>query len=360
MNLTQAGLSTSFSLDATNRQLSNAAVSNVSFDPTSKARVSAHETDRQAEDNATWYFEYRALLNSKLTTLITSLTSAYTTDLDASMSSKDPNGSNKSSMQGLTGYVPPISATYPSGTRPFVDPGAVRTSVSYLSGFGSKTINNNITTPFLKTPSGNWAGDDTNISDPSASFSVGFDSNDIIVNKTTGLLQNVTVSTSAQAPDPAVPIPTLVGTTTFLSGGSSTFLLDNLYVNLDPYNSAPDVSGTKVKGFGANLGNYNYYDNEKDIDRELSSYERSASDTTDKVKNSRNIGNNFEFTLYKFFERPENLDLIRFGFFKDVYVVGTSSLPTGSQVQGSLSLDWSQTTGVIKIKQERYAAFFHS
>ena len=330
MNLTQAGLSTSFSLDATNRQLSNSAVSNVSFDPTSKARVSAHETDRQAEDNATWYFEYRALLNSKLTTLITSLTSAYTTDLDASMSSKDPNGSNKNSMQGLTGYVPPVSATYPSGTRPFVDPGAGRTAVSYLLGYGEMATN--VVPPAIATV--DWAGSDTVISDPSASLAINY---------------TAAGNTSSMA-----------GTTTFLSGGNANFTLDTLHVNMDPYNFAPDTTGAKARGMGALLANYNYYDNNKT--NPLSSYERTSivANSTDPVRTSRDIGNNLEFTLYKFFERPENLDLIRFGFFKDVYVVGTSSLPTGSQVQGSLSMDWDQATGTIGIKQERYAAFFHS
>lgn len=333
MNLTQAGLSTSFSLDATNRQLSNSAVSNVSFDPTSKARVSAHETDRQAEDNATWYFEYRALLNSKLTTLITSLTSAYTTDMDASMGEKNPAGGTKNSMQGLTGYVPTGS---PAGTRPFVDPGAARTAVSYLSKFGTGVTE---TAPSgAAIASSIWAGTDALSASLSDSVSVNF-------------LATPNPNT------PAITASSLAGTTTFLSGGGVDFLLDTLHVNMDPYNNTPDNTNT-TRGMGPTQGRYNYYDNLKT--ENLSSYTRDKNDSTDVVKNQRAIGNNLEFTLYKFFERPENLDLIRFGFFKDVYVVATSSLPTGSQVQGSLSMDWDAINGRIKIKQERYAAFFHS
>lgn len=337
MNLTQAGLSTSFSLDAVNRQLSNNATSNVSFDPTSRARVSAHETDKQAEDNATWYFEYRALLNSKLTTLITSLTSAYTTDLDASMGAKNPAGvepTPKNSMQGLTGSLVAPFNNPAAGDRPVVDPGAARTTVAYMMGFGV-----NGTTIVPSVASNIWAGSNIQVSDPTTSLSIAFTSSD-----TGATLPSVTSQ--------------VTGTTTFMSGGKTDFLLDDLHVNMDPYNFPPNVSGAAPQGMGVGFGNYNYYENDKAS--KLSSYNRDATDTSDAVKNSRNIGNNLEFTLYKFFERPENLDLIRFGFFKDVYVVGTSSLPTGSQVQGSLSMDWDQINGKIKIKQERYAAFFHS
>lgn len=344
MNLTQAGLSTSFSLDAVNRQLSNNATSNVSFDPTSKARVSAHEIDRQSEDNATWYFEYRALLNSKLTTLITSLTSAYTTDLDASMGQKMATWGDKNAMQGLSGSLAP-GASAAAGDRPLVDPGAARTTVAYLSKFGLVGTAGavNLLTPVNGSAATNvnWGGGDGTVptftaSDPTVTLSLNF-------------------ATGASA---TTASPSVTGTTTFMSGGSADFVLDNLHVNMDPYNFSPDTTGVAPRGMGVGNANYNYYDNTKSSN--LSSYDRKPDDTTDPVVAERGIGNNLEFTLYKFFERPENLDLIRFGFFKDVYVVGTSSLPTGSQIQGSLSMDWDQAGGIIRIKQERYAAFFHS
>lgn len=339
MNLTQAGLSTSFSLDAVNRQLSNNATSNVSFDPTSRARVSAHETDKQSEDNATWYFEYRALLNSKLTTLITSLTSAYTTDLDASMgkTSLDNNSTTipwggKNAMQGLTGSLPAVSAI---GDRPRIDPGATRTTVAYLSGFKDPAAGTQVNGFAVSTTESNqpWSGDGSNVSDQTAS---------------------VTLIYNTGTPD----VTKVTGTTTFMSGGGTDFMLDNLNVNMDPYSFPPVVDNSLPAGMGVGQAKYNYFDNNKLA--ELSSYDRDSTTVSDPVRLGRNIGNNLEFTLYKFFERPENLDLIRFGFFRDVYVVGTSSLPTGSQIQGSLSMDWDQINGKIKIKQERYAAFFHS
>ncbi|MFN8577409.1 MAG: hypothetical protein U0354_11170 [Candidatus Sericytochromatia bacterium] len=89
MNLSTSGMVANFRQDIVGRQLSVSANSGASiYYPTSSAIKSNHETDKQAEENATWFFEYKALLNSKLTTLTTALTSAYTADLDASMTSQ--------------------------------------------------------------------------------------------------------------------------------------------------------------------------------------------------------------------------------------------------------------------------------
>ncbi|MFN8671459.1 MAG: hypothetical protein U0457_05150 [Candidatus Sericytochromatia bacterium] len=334
MNLTQAGLSTSFALDAVNRQLSNNATTGVSYDPTSRSRVSAHETDKQAEDNATWYFEYRALLNSKLTTLITSLTSAYTTDLDAAMgasSTSTPAGNSwgtKTAMQGLTGQkLTPTSDA-------FIDPGAARTTFAYLNGFNTSTPGNPSTpvgTNSITVPNApDWKGTSAGV--------------------VADIAASVTMSYNYQDPATAVAAnSTISGTTSFLAGGSSTFILDKLKVNMDPYNFPP--LGV------APFTNVNRFDNDKL--QELDSFTRDVTGN-DAARQTRNIGNNFEYTLYKFFEKPENLDLIRFGLFNDVYVVGTSSLPTGSQTQGSISLNWDSLDQKIRIKQERYACFFHS
>ncbi len=331
MNLTQAGLSTSFALDQVNRQLSNGATSGVSYDPLSKTRVSAHETDKQAEDNATWYFEYRALLNSKLTTLITSLTSAYTTDMDAAMGSQAGGTvwGAKAAMQGITGVK--LVATDPAQ----IDPGAARTTFAYLSGF---TIANPAAgASIAMSPTGalDWKGSFVTSSDQSASAKAEF-------RDTAGTLKG-----------------SITGTTTFMSGGASDLVVDQLRVNMDPF-TQPPVSLSAAITYADTFATYkiNKFDNDKST--KLSSYDRQTTTTNDYAQNYRGIGNNFEYSLYKFFERPENLDLIRFGLFKDVYVVGTSSLPTGSQTQGSLSLDWDAVNQKIVIKQERYACFFHS
>jgi hypothetical protein len=295
MNLSQAGLVATIRQDIVSRQLSNtAAAKGNTFDPTSGAKKSNHETDKQSEDNATWVFEYRALLNSKLTTLITSLTTAYTTDMDASMGYQDAGWGGKNAMQGVTGVKSTANAT-------IIDPGAARSTYAYL-----KTWMNAPATLPQGWGTGNWTGDSSNAVNSAADE---------------GASGRMTLGTS-----------NIAGTTTFMSGGDVNFLLDRLNVNI------------------ANTLQNNYL------------AAKSIYLTDDLISNPAlaQVGNNFERTLYKFFARPENLDILRFGLFKDVYVVGTSSLPTGSQMQGSLSLNWEQNSGTVKIVQERYACFYHS
>lgn len=289
MNLSTAGMLQSARQDVVARQLSTTASGGgATFDPTSKARISNHETDKQAEDNATWFFEYRALLNSKLTTLTTALTSAYTTDMDASMGFQGHSWGSKNAMQGITGGK--------NGNVTYVDPGAARTAFAYFKTFGNSVNVTNV--------SAVWNGTTATPATEGATATVEFISNSVTNSVT--------------------------GTTTFLTGGASTFLLDELFI--DQTNTANNVfSHTKANAISV------------------------AGITTGKK-----VGNQFELTLYKFFARPENLDLLRLGLFTNVFVVGTSSLPTGSQVQGSLKLDYDQNTGKIRCTQERYAAFFHS
>lgn len=299
MNLSQAGLVATIRQDIVSRQLSNTASSRGNtFDPTSGAKKSNHETDKQSEDNATWVFEYRALLNSKLTTLTTSLTTAYTTDMDAAMGAKDVIwGSGKNAMQGLTGVKSATNAT-------LIDPGAARSTYSYL---GTWLNSGSVTMPTAAWGTGDWKGDSaSDVADEGAS----------------GAMQIA----SGQS---------ITGTTTFMAGGNPNFLLDELTVNLN-----------------------NTLQNRYQVDK-LSPI-TGTSDPLLSLAGTEEVGNNFERTLYKFFARPENLDILRFGLFKDVYVVGTSSLPTGSQMQGSLSLNWDTSAGRIKIIQERYACFYHS
>ncbi len=304
MNISSSALFSSARTDLVNKQLINIASSGLVFDQTSKAKISNHDTDKQAEDNATWFFEYKALLNSKLTTLTTSLTSAYTTDLDSCMAasavlSAGQNWGSKNAMQGLTGQKPALA------TEPLIDPGAARTSSAYMLRYGRAGA--------ATTSSGTWDGNSTNVAADAA----------------------VSVSTST-----ATAGSSISGTTTFISGNG--FALDSLDINFG------DTTQNK----------YNIAKNAAIL------LDRQGQIASSAVEQGFKIGNNFELTLYKFFAKPENFDIIRFGLFQNLYVVGTSSLATGSQVQGSISLNWNDTNasapGKIDIKQERFAAFFHS
>lgn len=322
MNLSMSGMFSSVKHDVVNRQLSRSANANGRvYDPTSSAQKSNHETDKQAEENATWFFEYKALLNSKLTTLTTALTSAYTTDLDSSMSD---TSWGKNAMQGLTG-----SRDNPND-NPKIDPGAARTAVSYFKKYGFAPT-------YVPTPSGqDIYGTASTLASNTASF-------------TMTLAGATATIPNPDAPDPnpwtgvtnAVINQTISGTTTFLSGGSGAgdaqkIVLDQLLIHTKDSRN-------------------NKYVNNKD-----GFAEKVEEDDTTTISNYKDVGNQFEKTLFKFFSKPENYDLLKFGFFDNLYIVGTSSLATGSQVQGSIKLEFDKEKYIVKIVQERFSAFFHT
>jgi len=308
VSLSSGAMKTYFLADRTTRQIESATV-NKRFDPTARAIVSNHETDKQAEDNTTWLYEYKALLNSKLTTLTTSLSSAYTTDLDASMtSSLAVWGGNKNAMQGITG-------TRGSGADVQQDPGAARTAYAYFS-----TWTNTVGASFSGAADA-WSGGDNTIAETAINGAITFN-------------PETTTGTSL-----GTVVTQVGGTTSFISGGRSgtnVLLLDKLNLDLSKAEE-------------------NYYDSDKDILSDLSVSFQTTAGGEDTL-----IGNNFQRTLWRFFSDRQNMDLIRFGLFNDLIIVGTSSLPTGSQVQGSISLNWNATDGSIDISQERFAAFYHS
>lgn len=363
MNLSTSGMLANFRQDIVSRQLSVSANSGASiYYPTSSAIKSNHETDKQAEENATWFFEYKALLNSKLTTLTTALTSAYTTDLDASMTKTDlARWGSKNAMQGITGVMKDVfpmidtngdnipDTSVPDGIAetPSIDPGAARTTDAYFHTFG------------YYNPSA-LATDVTNVQ---YSASVPANVRDKLFGVGTPGLEAVNTSYSMSrlrsnggatlngGTTLSIINDNLVsGTTTFTSAGSSTeapLVLDRLFIDLKDNKN-------------------NDYHNVKTATHRVTPY-------PDSIEQNKSIGNNLELTLYKFFSKPENYDLIKFGLMDDLYIVGTSSLATGSQIQGSISLRYIAQSKVpahagninayqsyIEIKQERYSCFFHS
>jgi hypothetical protein len=225
-------------------------------------------------------------------------------------------------MQGKTGefYFDNNNAK-----KTMLDPGAMRSTFAYIKTFNSNiNPNNNDVKDAI-----NGGGDDNNGSwykDYGQSLT-----DNTEVQPGTYYISYDTGPSNPSKPD--TKMDAFSGTTTFVT--STDFELDRLQVNLNNIVGVASLQPTYVvtKADKAEL---------------------------DPQYQGKKIGNNFLLTLYKFFERPENIDLLRFDMFKDVYVVGTSSLPTGSQMQGSISLNWDSQNGFIKIKQERFAAFYHS
>ncbi len=119
------------------------------WDPTTRSILKKEETDKQNDDNLIFLFEYRALLNSRVQTLITQLSNALASDLDIAMNATNPKwGDDRPAMNGLS-------------TNVAQDPGAGRTAYNYMMGwFGAK---NEIATGAL-TPAGS----------PTAPFEIDF------------------------------------------------------------------------------------------------------------------------------------------------------------------------------------------
>lgn len=93
------------------------------WDPTTRSILKREETDKQNDDNLTFLFEYRALLNSRVQTLITQLSNALASDLDIAMNATNAKwGSDRPAMNGLS-------------TNTLEDAGAARTAYNYLTGW---------------------------------------------------------------------------------------------------------------------------------------------------------------------------------------------------------------------------------
>lgn len=118
------------------------------WDPTTRSILKREETDKQNDDNLTFLFEYRALLNSRVQTLITQLSNALASDLDIAMNA--PNAfwaSDRPAMNGLS-------------TNTLQDAGAGRTAYNYLMGWYSTAASTALggTQPPANAYNGNFTG----------------------------------------------------------------------------------------------------------------------------------------------------------------------------------------------------------
>ena len=97
------------------------------WDPTTRSILKREETDKQNDDNLTFLFEYRALLSSRVQTLITQLSNALASDLDVAM-----NATNSVAF-------PDKPAMNGNSTNTAQDAGAARTMYNYLLGWYTTT-----------------------------------------------------------------------------------------------------------------------------------------------------------------------------------------------------------------------------
>ncbi len=285
------------------------------WDPTTRAILKKEETDKQNDDNLTFLFEYRALINSRVQTLITQLSNALASDLDIAMNADNP----------AWGADPkPASNGNTSNTRQ--DAGAARTAYNYLMGWfttdnvTAAQVANAFIGPVDDNGTPGDTTDDQNRVAPDASFQTSFEG---------------AVNT------PADPFR-VTGTATIVTatGGKKVdaLIISNLSQAQPQFRYANVSSGVNNRlddSFTGPLG---------------------------QAAIAAGAKNLFEKVLFDALSSVEYRPVLSSGLFKNLVVSATSSLPSGSQIQASFNLSYqgTQDGGELTINSDKITAFYAS
>lgn len=287
------------------------------WDPTTRAILKKEETDKQNDDNLTFLFEYRALLNSRVQTLITQLSNALASDLDVAMNAENARwGTN------------PKPAMTGDSTNIHQDAGAARTAYNYLMGwFSDENVTGaQVTNAFIGTT--DPPGPATTYPDgrPRVLASEPFQAT--FRGETGGTANGIDLDVTGTATIVTARGGVKVDTLQMdgLTGAKPTFVYSNdsstLYNRLDDSFSGPlgqAAIGAKAK-------------------------------------------NLFEKVLFDALSSVEYRPVLSSGLFKNLVVSASSSLPTGSQLQASFNLSYqgTQDGGELTIITDKITAFYHS
>jgi hypothetical protein len=279
------------------------------WNPTSKFVIRKEETDRQNDDNLTFLFEYRALLNSRLQTLITQLSNALASDLEIAMSATNAVWQNdRSAMNGLS-------------TNTLQDAGAARTAYNFMTGWmpaatatsaaidpASATTRTAPDTPYDQTFSATF-GANSNISGPARAIRVA---------GTAGLCQAITGKIDI------LDIRNLDGIT-----GTPTYQFANQ--NADGHGRDNVLDNSFAGPLGVNA----------------------------RLQDAKNL---FQKVLFDALSSVEYRPVLNSGIFKNVIVSASASLASGSQAQASISMTYNGTRGggPLDISLDKLTCFYHS
>lgn len=285
------------------------------WDPTTRYILKREETDKQNDDNLTFLFEYRALLNSRVQTLITQLSNALASDLDVAMNAENDRWGT-APKPGMTG----------NSTNLYQDAGAARATYNYLMGwFTTDDVTNaERDAAFIGTPVRPNTTPPANYPDnlPRVSPSTGFDAVFTGNANTTGL--EVTGTAAIVTARGGVKVDTLI--MDGLTGAKPTFTYAN--TSSAAYNRLDD-------SFSGPLG---------------------------QAAIAANAKNLFEKVLFDALSSVEYRPVLSSGLFKNLVVSASSSLPTGSQIQASFNLSYqgTQNGGELTITTDKITAYYSS
>lgn len=280
------------------------------WNPTTKYILRTEEVDKQNDDNLTFLFEYRALLNSRLQTLITQLSNALTADIEVAMSAQNPGWAAN-----------PRSAMNGNSNATTVDAGAARTAFNYMLGWYNEVDG---VSPAAGAIANNGALDNGGIVGASNPWNVTFSS-----------AEDANLDTNT------------IGTATIVQAATGT--IDRLIVsNLDGVGGVSSFNFMTESADSVNAG-YNVMDDSFDGPLGVAA-------------TSANAKNMFERVLFDAVSSVEYKPVLQSGLFKNLIVTASSSLATGSQTQAGLILNYngSESGGSVNIELSKFTAFYHS
>lgn len=316
-------------LDVHNQRIANTATGMSSanggfvWNPTTNSILKKEETDKQNDDNLTFLFEYRALLNSRVQTLITQLSNALASDLDVAMNSSNDrweavSGTNPGGVQAAGAAGRP--AMNGQSTNTLQDAGAGRAAYNYLMGwYESSDIDSDNTVDAIDLYGGGRIG-------PANAFTGTF------------------VAGGPALPDKAPNLTITGGTSTIVSAPTSH--IDTMRIN-NLKTGNPSYVYDSASSDGAS--NFNVLDDS--FNGPLGAAARAA--------NAKNL---FQKVLFDAISSVEYRPVLSSGLFKNLVVSASSSLPTGSQLQASFNLTYTGTQegGSMIINLDKMTCFYHS
>lgn len=276
------------------------------WNPTTRHILKREETDKQNDDNLTFLFEYRALLNSRVQTLITQLSNALASDLDVAMNASNVRWGDRPAMNGKSGNT-------------IQDPGAARTAYNFLMGWFSRNA------PTEDDPLDNTADPtppSTSYISPAAVYEDRFTAN-------------------LGDPDPALAVNAR-GTASIVTAQAG-IVADKLYIR-DLYSGNPT---------------FLYNNTTSGVNNRL---DDSFSGPLGAAALGAKAKNLFQKVLFETLSSIEYKAVLSSGLFKNLIISASSSLPTGSQIQASFSLNFqgTQDGGTLFCNMDKMTAFYHS
>lgn len=326
--------------------------------------------EQRVDDNATFLFEFQALLQSKIQELVNKLTAALTSDMEQAISVKRAGQNDRLAMQGFT-------------TANFIDAGAARASYNFFVGYaangtvqaaGSAAAAPN-TVPYIGQAVASAPGPpDYGPNGPIVAEDTPADADFGLVRSVgSAAIQQGIIDTDDPGPLAAAGgLPILDSLQIGLAadfGLTAQTQHDNQISPLDAFNG--------TTGYHAALDRHNYDIEFVNEEVPLENNVNTINFTPEQqyyegIMEAKNL---FEVTLAGAISQLERAGWLRdamiysqeLGLFENIQIASSTTTPTGSQTQAEVTLDFVPATasrpdqgGSIDIIFDKWTAFYQS